>query len=124
MNFLKSVNSEKYILYLKALRKKYPLEKIALFVDQLRVHWSKETKKAQALLDIVTIFNSAYSPNFNPCEGAISVCKRQIKKARLRALALNLDADVEQIIKDSAKKIEKQVCVNFINKSNQLLFEL
>jgi hypothetical protein len=55
---------------------------------------------------------------------AISLCKNSIKKARLRALALNLDADVEQIIKDSAKKIEKQSCVNFINKSNKLLFEL
>jgi transposase len=107
MSFPKSVNSEKYIKYLKAIRAKYPGEKLALFADQLRVHWSKETKKAQAELDIVTIFNAAYSPNFNPCEGAISVCKNSIKKARLRALALNLDADVEQIIKDSAKKIEK-----------------
>jgi F0F1-type ATP synthase delta subunit len=33
MNFLKSVNSEKYCQYLRDLRKKYPLEKIALFAD-------------------------------------------------------------------------------------------
>jgi flagellar biosynthesis regulator FlbT len=64
MNFDRSVNSEKYIKFLKALRSKYPSEKLALFADQLRVHWSKETKKATAELDIVTIFNSAYSPNF------------------------------------------------------------
>jgi hypothetical protein len=55
----------------------------------------------------VTIFNAAYSPNFNPCEGAISVCKNWIKKARLRAVALNQDEDVEKIVMESSKKVEK-----------------
>jgi hypothetical protein len=55
----------------------------------------------------VTIFNAAYSPNFQPVEGAISVVKRHIKKARFRALALNIQADVDKIIMESSKKVEK-----------------
>jgi hypothetical protein len=67
------------------------------------VHWSKESKKVLEELEITTILNAAYSPNFNPVEGAIGVCKRQIKKARLRAVALNQDEDVEKIIMASSK---------------------
>ena len=34
-------------------------------------------------LRIKPIFNSSYSPNFNPVEGAIGVVKSGIKKKRL-----------------------------------------
>lgn len=55
---------------------------------------------------------------------AISLTKLWIKKLRLKAIALNQDHDIEKIILDSAKKVEKEVCIKFINKSNKMLFEL
>jgi hypothetical protein len=44
MSFDKSVNSDKFILYLRALRKKYPHRKLVCFFDQLSVHTSKWCK--------------------------------------------------------------------------------
>jgi hypothetical protein len=49
-------------------------------------------------LDIKWMFNSSYSPNFQPIEGAFSVTKTLIKRERLRALAFNQDIDMEKVI--------------------------
>jgi hypothetical protein len=42
MTFEKSVNSAKFITFLRALRQKHPDRKLVCFFDQLRVHFSKE----------------------------------------------------------------------------------
>lgn len=42
MTFHKSVDSPKFIEYLRALRHKHPHRKLVCFFDQLRVHFSKE----------------------------------------------------------------------------------
>jgi hypothetical protein len=52
-------------------------------------------------LDIRWIFNAAYSPNFNPIEGVISVGKGAIKKKRLNALARNEAINMEEVIENS-----------------------
>jgi hypothetical protein len=41
MSWEKSVNSEKFIQYLKALRAKHPHKKLLCFFDQLKVHTSQ-----------------------------------------------------------------------------------
>jgi hypothetical protein len=41
MSFEKSVNAEKFIKYLRALRAKYPGRKLLCFFDQLKVHTAK-----------------------------------------------------------------------------------
>jgi transposase len=99
MSFNKSVNAEKFIEYLRALRALHPDKKLALFFDQLRVHTAKLCKPVYEELDIKWMHNSSYSPNFNGVEGAISVMKVKIKRERLRALALNKDIDLDQVIK-------------------------
>ena len=43
--FDKSVNREKIIIFLKKLRQKHPFTKLALYLDQLSVHKTKEVKK-------------------------------------------------------------------------------
>ena len=73
-------------------------------------------------LNIHVCRNSAYSPNFNPIEGAIAVCKKSIKKKRIRTQILNKPMNMEAEIEKSFKEIKKTVCVNFISKSNELLF--
>ena len=65
-------------------------------------------------LKILVVRNAAYSPNYNPDEGAISVCKLKIKRERLRAVILSREIDLNDVIMKSFMEIEKKVCVNFI----------
>ena len=69
-------------------------------------------------LDIKVVKNAAYSPNYNPVEGAISVCKKSIKKKRLRSQILNRPIDLWKEIEESFMEIKKEVCLNFVVKSN------
>ena len=117
-NYPKSINGAKYCLFLRALRAKHPDRKILIFQDQLTVHHCKEVKPVYEELMIKVRENVAYSPNYNPAEGAISVCKLSIKRERFRASVLNKPIDVESEIEKSFMKIEKKVCVNFIAKCN------
>ena len=89
MNFTRSVNIPKLLSFLEQLRSLKPNEKMAVFLDQLSVHRSNDAKTLMDELGIKYIFNAAYSPNYNPIEGVISVGKGKVKKVRLRALALN-----------------------------------
>jgi transposase len=99
MNFDKSVTAEKFIEYLRKLRDLHPGRKLALFFDQLKVHTAKLCKPVYEELDIKWMHNSSYSPDFNGVEGAVGVMKVKIKRERLRALALNKDIDLDQVIK-------------------------
>lgn len=114
MNFPKSINSARYCEFLRALRKKLPERRLVIFCDQLQVHFSKETTPVLRELNISVIKNAAYSPNFNPIEGAISVCKTKIKRARLRSVVLRQELNLEETITKSFMEIGKKVCVNFI----------
>ena len=44
MNFDKSVDQTKFIKFLKALRRKYQFEKMALFMDRLSVHRCRQVQ--------------------------------------------------------------------------------
>jgi transposase len=118
MNFDKSVDAVKFILFLRALRKLHPGRKLALFFDQLKVHTAKLCRPVYEELDIKWMHNSSYSPSYNPIEGMFSVTKTKIKRERLRALALNKEINLDRVIKESFMNIDKKVCVNFINCSN------
>ena len=65
-------------------------------------------------LRIINVRNAAYSPNYNPIEGAISMSKLKIKRERLRAVILSREIDLNAVIMKSFMEIEKKVCVNFI----------
>ena len=72
----KSVNVEKFFDFLKRLRQKCPFDRIALFMDRLSVHTSMKAQKKMASHGIEPIYNSAYSPDFNPIENVFSIVKR------------------------------------------------
>jgi transposase len=99
MSFDKSVTAEKFIKYIRKLRALHPGRKLALFFDQLKVHTAKVCKPVYEELDIEWMHNSSYSPDFNGVEMAISAMKVKIKRERLRALALNKEIDLDQVIK-------------------------
>ena len=66
MNYPKSVNIDKFIEFLKELRRKNPFAKMALFMDQLSVHKSTAVRNVMRELRFEPIYNAAYSPDFNP----------------------------------------------------------
>ena len=103
--FERSVNTAKFIGFLQYLRGRNPDEKIALFMDRLSVHMSLKVQKKMNELGIRYVYNSAYSPNFNPIENVFSIVKKHIKTERLRKFILNKEEDLPKIIKEQFRKI-------------------
>ena len=110
LTYEKSVNIEKFFEFLKHVRQKNPFDKIALFMDRLSVHTSKKAIKKMELYRIQPIYNSAYSPDFNPIENVFSIVKRRIKTERLRLFANDQPEDLTRIIKQEFGKVEIETC--------------
>ena len=79
----RSVNTERYIIFLKSLRKKHGKGPIILYLDNLNVHKSKDSRKAYDELEIYPIWAPIYSPEMNPIEYVFSGLKSKVKKMRL-----------------------------------------
>ena len=76
---LKAVAAEDFVAFLKKLRNKLGRRPIALFMDQLRVHKSRDVQPEYNRLDITPIFNVGYSPELNPIEAVFSKVKAVFK---------------------------------------------
>ena len=118
MNFPKSVNSTKFIEFLRELRSQQPEEKIAIFMDRLNVHRSYRVLDVCEELGIVRILNSSYSPNYNPIEGVIGIIKNELKRQRTNEIANGNKPDLHVMLESIAANVKKEVCVKFILKSN------
>ena len=70
-----AISAKEFGDYLRQLRKKYPRPPIALFMDNLAVHRSKDVKPLYKELNITPIYNIGYSPEFNPIEAVFSRVK-------------------------------------------------
>ena len=57
-------------------------EKIAIFLDNLRVHHSIKVKEFCLANDIPLVFNLAYSPEYNPIENFFSIVKNYYKRKK------------------------------------------
>ena len=62
-----------------------------------------------------------HSPDYNPIESAIGWAKRYIKKERLRRMIAGDIQDNDKIIKEAFNKIDKKICVKYIDHSQKLL---
>ena len=60
--FEKSVNDDKFKVYLQGVRAANPEKRICLFMDNLGAHTSKKSKKEMSRLGFRWIFNVPYSP--------------------------------------------------------------
>ena len=65
-----------HVEFNKHLRKQNGNKPLAIFMDKLQVHRSKEVKEKYIDLDIMKIENVSYSPEFNPIEACFSQVKR------------------------------------------------
>ena len=124
MNFSKSINASKFMMFMRELRYQNPDKKIAIFLDRLNVHRSKRVTDAFDEFGMVRILNASYQPNYNPVEGTIGLLKDKIKRKRLNAFANGKQIDLVPLIENEAAQIEQKVCLKFIKKSNQLLNEV
>lgn len=124
MTFEKSVNTEKFVQYLKRLRQQYPFRPLAIFCDQLAVHKTKTTKEMCEQLKIKMIYNAPYSPDYNPIEGVIGVAKQKIKHRRWNAYQNGEEIDLAKCVNECVTSIEKDKVIKFLNKSKQLLEQL
>ena len=82
-----SVNIERFIDYLQGLRSANEGEQICIFMDNLGVHVSEDTKKEMRRLQFRWIYNVPYSPEYNPIEFAFAKIKARFRSLRARKLA-------------------------------------
>ena len=76
MIYEQAIDNEDFCYFLKKLRVRFGKQPIALFMDRLPVHKSKEVKEWWDKLNIKPVFNVSYSPEFNPIEAVFSKVKR------------------------------------------------
>ena len=82
----KAIDKEDFEYYLKELVKINKHKNLAIFMDNLKVHTSLDTKEVYKDLDIMPIFNAAYSPELNPIEAVFSKVKFNYNRERLNCL--------------------------------------
>jgi transposase len=115
MNFGKSVNKEKFKVYLEELRSRYFFDDICIVMDNLRVHNCNDVMERLDELGIEYIFTPAYSPDFNPIESVFSIFKNKFKRMRINSIvngrAINYEAEIHRIF----GLIEKEKVVNCID---------
>jgi transposase len=87
-------------------------------MDRLNVHRSYRVLDVCEELGIIRIFNSSYSPNYNPIEGVIGVIKNEIKRQRTHAISNGNKPDLYPMLENIAANVQRNVCIKFINKSN------
>jgi hypothetical protein len=79
-----AIATKDFVFFLELLHRKNGSQPYALFLDNLKVHTSKDTTKAMQTLGIMPIFNVPYSPQFNGIEAVFSIVKANFKKELLR----------------------------------------
>ncbi len=84
--YICALNTQIFIEYLRHLSILMKGVPFVIFMDNLSVHKSGETRAAMAELKIKYIFNVPYSPQYNPIERGFSVVKNHYKRARLNAM--------------------------------------
>jgi transposase len=97
----RSINTDIFIDYLKDLREVCEGEKIAIFLDNLRVHHSNKVKDFCKAHDIPLVFNLAYSPEYNPIENFFSLVKNYYKRKKQNQLVKYEKFDGIKLIQES-----------------------
>lgn len=120
----KAFNSFEYCQFLYWLAYRNDYRPLAIFMDNLSVHKSKATRRAYRHLDIVPLFNLAYSPDYNPIEMVFSQVKHHFKKDRLRKLANGEPFETAAAAEDAHYRVPAASIDRCIRHSDNLLRDL
>ena len=104
--FYKAIDRELFMEFIENLREDQGEDKIALFLDNLRVHHTLKVKDLCKKLDIPLVFNLPYSPDYNPIETYFSLLKNLFKRMKLNYIANNRTVDVPQMVDKCADLVK------------------
>jgi transposase len=110
----RSVKNDDFSSFLVQLRSRFPDDPIALFMDNLSVHHSKMSRKAYDELNIIPLFNSAHSPQFNPIESVFSMIKSTYRKLLLKNLIEKKKIRPRQLISEETSTLDLEKIRNCI----------
>ena len=113
--FKKSVNQDKFVEYIVALRAANPNDKIAIFMDNLNVHFTDKSKKAMQEAGFRWIRNVPYEPKWNPIELVFSQVKLNFKKLRAKKFMGLIHDSHEAMVTKSVKMVKKKDIVASVN---------
>ena len=114
MQFDKSVNIEKFKVWLDELRARHFFDDICLVMDNLRVHHSNAAIERINELGFEYIFTPPYSPDANPIEMVFSIFKGQLKKERIKGIIQNRQVQIPQLIERLWLQLEREKIINCI----------
>ena len=119
----KSVNGDKFRLFLRNLRYKLGRQRVVIYMDNLRLHHSKATIRVMDELNMIPLFCPVYSPNLNPIEFVFSKVKQLARKARLNDMMNNRKRTYHEIVPEVIREITKEDVNNCIYHVYKLFFE-
>jgi len=98
LQFEKSVNIEKFKVWLDELRARYFYDDICLVMDNLSVHHSHAAIERIDELGFEYVFTPAYSPDANPIESVFSMFKARLRKERISSIIHKKMFQMPQVI--------------------------
>ena len=104
--FEKSINKQKFKIFLETLRSKYPFDDILIMMDNLSLHKSNDTRQLMDELGFLYAYTPVYSPQYNGIEEVINIGKKKVKNTRLEMLVHNKPIDLRHVILSSFRGIE------------------
>ena len=114
MQFEKSVNIEKFKVWLDELRARHFCDDICLVMDNLSVHHSHAAIERIDELGFEYVFTPAYCPDSNPIESVFSMFKARLKKRRIASIIHAERFDIPRAISQIWAQIEKEKITNCI----------
>jgi len=117
----KSINKQKFKIFLDSLRNKYPFDDILLMMDNLSMHKGNEIRARMDELGFSYTYTPVYSPQYNGIEEVINIGKKLIKDKRLEMILQNKQENLTEIILDSFQNIEPQQVAKCMARSLELL---
>jgi transposase len=103
--FYKAVDRDLFMEFIENLREDQGDDKIAIFLDNLRVHHTLKVKELCKSLDIPLVFNLPYSPDYNPIETYFSLLKNLFKRMKLSYIANGNAIDVPLMVDKCADRV-------------------
>ena len=118
---MKAVDANDFVAFLRKLRAKLGRRHIALFMDQLPVHKSRDVQPTYSRLDITPVYNVGYSPELNPIEAVFSKVKAVFSRARLNNLVNKTGFNFDRAITAAFGSITPEHCAACVRKSRHIL---
>lgn len=103
------------------LRKKFHNKKIALFMDNLRVHHTHRVRDYCEINDISLIYNLAYYPEGNPIEITFSKVKHLFTCWKTNDIVNGHKSSTRMLIDKAFSQISLEECQNAISKCLYIL---